>query len=151
MGNRALIAIHPAKKTSPCIYVHWSGGRESIEGFLMAAKALGMRSPEDDPSYALARLTQLIGNFFGGEPDGYLSLGLGLVGDFALEDNGLWEIGGEWKIIRNKQYPQLEAYDIPLSIRTAKQAVYAMNLDEDDEPKVLDRLDDLLDEYLQYT
>ena len=154
MGNRALIAIHPAKKTSPCIYVHWNGGRESIEGFLMAARALGMRSPEEDPQYALARLTQLIGNFFESDLDNYLSLGIGLVGDFYLEDNGLWEIGGDWQIIRNKHLEgehALSPRDIPRSIRIAREAVYAMKLDEGDELKVLYRLDDLLDEYLKYT
>ena len=143
MGNRALIAIHPAKKASPCIYVHWNGERESIEGFLLAAKALGMRSPENDPQYSMARLAQLIGNFFGGSPnDEYLSLGIGLVRDFYPEDdNGLWEIGGNWEIIRNKQGKGKR--DMPRSINIAKSAVLAMNLDDDEKWEVLERIENL--------
>lgn len=41
MGNRAVVAFtqHPSKST-PVIYLHWNGGRASIEGFLAAAKEL---------------------------------------------------------------------------------------------------------------
>ena len=57
MGNRAVIT-NKAKNFG--IYVHWNGGRDSIEGFLEAARRLKYRTPEEDASYAFARLTGAI-------------------------------------------------------------------------------------------
>lgn len=45
MGNRAVITFDTTK-SAPCIYLHWNGGRCSVEGFLNAAKALGLREVE---------------------------------------------------------------------------------------------------------
>lgn len=44
MGNRAVIAFKlvPTKKT-PVVYLHWNGGKASVEGFLAAAKELGIK------------------------------------------------------------------------------------------------------------
>ncbi len=44
MGNRAVIAfkLAPTKKT-PVVYLHWNGGKASVEGFLAAAKELGIK------------------------------------------------------------------------------------------------------------
>ena len=42
MGNRAVITFSQASN-SPCIYLHWNGGRASVEGFLSAARQLGLR------------------------------------------------------------------------------------------------------------
>jgi hypothetical protein len=39
MGNRAVITF-TNHATSPCIYLHWNGGRASVEGFLKAAQQL---------------------------------------------------------------------------------------------------------------
>lgn len=47
MGNRAVIAqsMHPS---APCIYLHWNGGRASVEGFLAGATDLGLaKQPMD--------------------------------------------------------------------------------------------------------
>jgi hypothetical protein len=97
MGNRAVITVAPYAETNIGIYLHWNGGRESIEGFLAAAKALGMRSPGGDPTYAMARLVQIIGNFFGGST----SIGIGLCGELDCDngDNGTYVIGGDWEIM----------------------------------------------------
>jgi len=43
MGNRAVITFSTAS-SAPAIYLHWNGGRASVEGFLTAAKQLGLRS-----------------------------------------------------------------------------------------------------------
>lgn len=44
MGNRAVITF--AQTTSaPCIYLHWNGGRASVEGFLRAARHLALNAP----------------------------------------------------------------------------------------------------------
>ena len=62
MGNRAVIGFVNDKMEydtdSVGIYLHWNGGRDSVEGFLQTAKDYGLRSG----SYGLARLTQIICN-----------------------------------------------------------------------------------------
>lgn len=99
MGNRAVISLK-ATENSPAIYLHWNGGLESVLAFLDAAKALGIRSPEADPSYFLARLTQLIGNFFGGTT----SVGIGTVGSLDCDngDNGHYIVGGNFKVLERR-------------------------------------------------
>lgn len=102
MGNRATITTAPFNKDSACIYLHWNGGRESIEAFCAAAKELGYRSPGSDDTYALARLTGLICNFFGLEDD--TSIGIGTVRDMiaAGDDNGCFVLGGDWEIVERR-------------------------------------------------
>lgn len=46
MGNRAVMAFGPDKPSTKGVYVHWNGGLCSIEGFLDAAKQLGINTPE---------------------------------------------------------------------------------------------------------
>lgn len=73
MGNRAVISFkdeYTNKEDSPSIYLHWNGGRDSVEAFLKAAKIIGIR---EDSSYCCARVAQMIGNWFGG----ILSVGVG--------------------------------------------------------------------------
>jgi hypothetical protein len=91
MGNRAIIAFKEPKakrndKQIPCIYLHWNGGRDSVESFLEAARRLDVRST--DQNYSMARLTQIISNYIGGT----LSIGCSTVGDWALDflDNGVY-------------------------------------------------------------
>ena len=91
MGNRALIAFKEKESTKkkeevPCIY----GGRDSVEAFLDATRRLGVR--KNDPSYSMARLTQIISNWLGGT----LSIGISNVGDWELSflDNGIYWVDG---------------------------------------------------------
>jgi len=42
MGNRAVITF-ATYTNAPAIYLHWNGGRASVEGFLSAARQLGLR------------------------------------------------------------------------------------------------------------
>lgn len=44
MGNRAVITF-ATSKSAPCIYLHWNGGRASVEGFLRAARHLNLHVP----------------------------------------------------------------------------------------------------------
>ena len=95
MGNRCLIAFKEKeskkkKEDVPCIYLHWNGGRDSVEAFLDATKRLGVRT--HDQSYGMARLTQIIANFLGGT----LSIGISNVGDWDLDflDNGVYWVDG---------------------------------------------------------
>jgi hypothetical protein len=101
MGNRAVITFD--KKCSPNsvgLYLHWNGGEESIKSFLAECIARGYRSPACDPSYAMARLTQVVCEFF---PDG-LSVGIGRLKEMDCDngDNGLYIVGNHWEIIGRK-------------------------------------------------
>ena len=89
MGNRAVIAYRQEgvpKEQSTAIYLHWNGGRDSVEGFLKVANDIGVRSFQAD--YAMARLTQIIGNFFGDT----LSVGVGIYKRMDTDnyDNGVY-------------------------------------------------------------
>ena len=109
MGNRAVITTAPYSSKNVGIYIHWNGGRESIEGFLQACKRLGYRRPDEDKQYAMARLTQAIGAYFGGTT----SIGVGLVSelDYDNGDNGTYIIGGDWEILRRKYNPGSRGID----------------------------------------
>ena len=95
MGNRCLIAFKEKeskkkKEEVPCIYLHWNGGRDSVEAFLDASKRLGVRT--NDQFYGMARMTQIISNYLGGT----LSIGVSNVGDWDLGflDNGVYWVDG---------------------------------------------------------
>jgi|TARA_R100000482_G_C4988501_1_gene86345 hypothetical protein len=98
MGNRAVIAFEKQgkrDKKSVGIYLHWNGGRDSVEGFLEAAKRYGVRG--GDSSYCVARLAQIIGNTFGGT----LSVGVGIVENLDCDnyDNGLYWVNNDFEIV----------------------------------------------------
>jgi len=75
------------------IYLHWNGGRDSVEGFLQAAKDYGLRSG----SYGVARLTQIIGNCF----PGTLSVGVDMLNKLDCDnyDNGVYWVDKEFNIV----------------------------------------------------
>lgn len=96
MGNRAVITT--ADKQIG-VYLHWNGGRDSVEAFLTYCKLKGYRPPEQD-NYGWARLCQVIGNFFGGTN----SLGIDKFEklDYDNWNNGTYIIKN-WEII-DRQY-----------------------------------------------
>ncbi len=63
MGNRAIITT---EKKEIGVYLHWNGGRDSVEAFLEYCKRAGHRSPDKD-CYGWARLCQVISNFLEGK------------------------------------------------------------------------------------
>ena len=97
MGNRAVITTEDKQIG---VYLHWNGGRDSVEAFLAVCKELGHRPPESD-CYGFARLCQVIGNFFGGTNnlgiDRYESL------DTDNGDNGVYIIK-EWEIVGREHF-----------------------------------------------
>lgn len=92
MGNRAVITD---KKKEIGIYVHWNGGRDSIEAFLTYCKIKEYRNPNED-CYGWARLCQVIGNYFGGK----CSVGIDKFEylDTDNGDNGTYVIDEKWNI-----------------------------------------------------
>jgi len=136
MGNRAVITLKPHEGKSYDnqigIYVHWNGGRDSIEAFLTYCKLRGFRSPSSD-SYGFARLTQVIANFFGG--DG-LSIGVDVCKhlDCHNYDNGVYLIK-DWEIVGRDHFSGQEqkAYSlIDMLIDIDKSQPMEMQLGEDE-------------------
>ena len=98
MGNRACIAT---KNKDLAIYLHWNGGRDSVDAFLQYCKYKGYRSPESD-SYGWARLCQVISNFMGGTT----SVGISRFEEADLDnyDNGTYIIEN-WEVV-DRMYMQ---------------------------------------------
>mgnify|MGYP000465390668 CR=1 FL=1 len=115
MGNRAVITTSTTASSNELgIYLHWNGGRDSVEAFLEYRRR-GFASPEQD-CYGWARLCQVIGNFFGGE----LSIGIDRCGrlDCDNQDNGVYVIK-DWKIVGRKYFNgrEQDTYDLEDMIR----------------------------------
>ena len=93
MGNRAVITT-PDRQIG--IYLHWNGGRDTVEPLLKYCELKGYRLPSSD-SFGWSRLCQVVGNFFGGT----LSVGvMPYSDDESMDpgDNGIYVIEG-WKIV----------------------------------------------------
>lgn len=99
MGNRAVITT-PERELG--VYLHWNGGRDSVEAFLKYCDLRGFRAPDAD-EYGWARLCQVIANFMGA---GGLSVGISPYTTDEQEnpgDNGIYVIRG-WDIVE-RVYP----------------------------------------------
>ena len=111
MGNRAVITTEENFKNNGVgVYLHWNGGRDSVEGFLKYCELKGYRSPDRD-CYGWARLVQVIGNFFGGS----LSVGIGTIDHLDCDnwDNGVYLIKG-WEIVGREYFKGAEQDEYPL-------------------------------------
>ena len=112
MGNRAVISFKcegVPKEYSPSIYLHWNGGRDSIEGFLKAHEKANFRNG----AYGIARLIHLITNWFGGG----LCVGVGVYSQMDTDnfDNGVyWVDPNTFKIVDRefKRYKEQQVYNI---------------------------------------
>ena len=111
MGNRAVITTRENFDNNGVgVYVHWNGGRDSVEAFLTYCKRKGYRSPDQD-CYGWARLCQVIGNFFGGDA----SVGIDTVDRLDCDnyDNGVYIIE-DWKIVGREFFTGTEQNDYDL-------------------------------------
>ena len=112
MGNRAVISFKcegVPKEYSPSIYLHWNGGRDSIEGFLKAHEKSNFRNG----AYGIARLIQLITNWFGGG----LCVGVGVYSQMDTDnfDNGVyWVCSKTFKIVERefKRQKEQQVYNV---------------------------------------
>jgi hypothetical protein len=126
MGNRAVISFKYnglPKKYSPSIYLHWNGGRDSIESFLEAHKKAEFRNHD----YGIARLIQLITNWF----DGGLSVGVGVYCQLDTDnyDNGVyWVCPDTFKIVDREfqRRSEQKEYDIEAF---SKDILHKSNID----------------------
>lgn len=102
MGNRAVIGTS-TNDTDLGIYLHWNGGRDSVEAFLQYCKLKGHRPPEQD-CYGWARLSQVIGNFFGGTT----SIGIDIMSRLPLDDDNGTYIIKDWEIEKHINFNRAE-------------------------------------------
>ena len=105
MGNRAVITTRENFENNGIgVYLHWNGGRDSVEAFLKYCELKGYREPDKD-NYGWARLCQVIGNFFGGST----SIGIDVVSNFDCDnfDNGVYIIKG-WEIVGREYFDGAE-------------------------------------------
>ena len=112
MGNCAVITT-PERKVG--LYLHWNGGRDTVEPLLRYCELQGYRAPSHD-TYGWARLCQVAGNFFGGST----CVGIGPYttdGRMDPGDNGIYVIDG-WKIVERLRAKYDENWDCVASSRT---------------------------------
>lgn len=108
MGNRAVITTRENFENNGVgVYLHWNGGRDSVEAFLEYCERKDYRPPTSD-CYGWARLCQVIGNFFGGTT----SIGIDKVNNLDCDnwDNGVYIIEG-WEIV-GREYFDREEQDV---------------------------------------
>ncbi|NBI33358.1 hypothetical protein [Enterorhabdus sp. P55] len=145
MGNRAVITT-PSRQFG--VYLHWNGGRDSVEPLLRYCELQGYRPPSQD-SYGWARMCQVLGNYFGGS----MSLGIDVyTTDEAMDpgDNGIYVIEG-WRIVERLRTEYDSEWN-PVGIRpvdpSEEQCVYdfedMLRSFDESMPEEL-RLDEFLD------
>lgn len=109
MGNRAVITTEENFNNNGVgVYLHWNGGRDSVQAFLKYCKLKGYRAPETD-CYGWARLCQVCANFFGGS----FSIGIDTVDRIGCNDfldNGVYIIEN-WEIVGRKFFDNCEEQD----------------------------------------
>lgn len=133
MGNRAVITTKDKKIG---VYLHWNGGRDSVEAFLKYCELKGYRTPDSD-CYGWARLCQVIGNFFGGST----SIGIDQYNKLDTDngDNGVYIIEG-WEIVDRLYHDWPEQHEYKLT-EMLKQINDAQPKDEQLPVEEIEKLD----------
>lgn len=125
MGNRAVITTAPFAKKNVGIYVHWNGGRASVEGFLEAARQLGYLDPSYHRPSALAGLSGLVWAYLGTEG---LSVAFDLCESLDCDngDNGTYLIGKDWRIVGREFFDEQDGEEVnPAKTAAITKAVLA--------------------------
>lgn len=90
------------------IYLHWCGDISAVTAFLEYAKLKGHRAfgGSNADGYGIARLAQIIGNFFGGS----LSVGITFIDESNSGydyDNGIYVVD-DWNIVERRTFPDFK-------------------------------------------
>lgn len=124
MGNRAVITWGSVEnyQTKVGVYLHWNGGKTSVESFLNYCRLKGYPEPDKD-SYGLARFIQVVTNFFGGSLSVDVNLCVNL--DCNNYDNGLYLCKG-WEIVDHLfTEPHQDQYDPQEFIKSIDESMPA--------------------------
>lgn len=110
MGNRAMIV---GKDSSLGLYVHWNGGRDSVEAFLEYASFLssyGMGAKDNDLGFST--LVKVVANFMGSSCSVEIVDQDDLASHKNIYDNGVYIVDG-WEIVDRFDAPVVEqnSYD----------------------------------------
>tara|TARA_R100000808_G_scaffold16145_1_gene36637 strand:- start:10970 stop:11350 length:381 start_codon:yes stop_codon:yes gene_type:complete len=118
MGNRAVIQMQGVEAG---IYLHWGGGADTVEPLLEVAKEYGLRG--DD--YGIARLAQMMGNFFGG----ILSIGVENVDRLDTDngDNGTYVIDKNFNIVERLHFRSSFGEQREYDFNEMKKAIKKVN------------------------
>ena len=97
MGNRAVIT-KDRDLSGIGVYLHWNGGRDSVEAFLAYCDLKRYRG--NDSAYWAAMLVNVCTNFFGNG----LSCGVRVAKNLDCDnyDNGVYFVDDEWRIVGRK-------------------------------------------------
>ena len=105
MSNSAIIKEYKGYKA---VYLHWNGGRDSVEAFLKYCELRAFRGFNSPDGYGIARFCQVVGNYFDG------GLSIGVVDYIEPEgDNGVYVVDG-WEIVGRKGYKGMEQQEYDL-------------------------------------
>lgn len=141
MGNRAVITTNKELNDTG-IYLHWNGGRDSVEAFLAYCDLKHYRKPEND-SYGYAMLVNVITNYFG---DG-LSCDVGNCQHLDCDngDNGVYIIK-DWRIVgRLYSYGEQNYYDfIPMIYKINERQPEHMKLTDKERERILEVYKDVM-------
>ena len=107
MGNRAVIAFTggpgsgrgEVHNNTPCVYLHWNGGRASVEGFLEAARTLGYHNPHSTETERRDGFARLVQAWFG---SGSVYIGPYFQQDTDNWDNGTYVVDGRLQIVERR-------------------------------------------------
>jgi hypothetical protein len=118
MGNRAVITT---EKRDIGVYLHWNGGRDSVDGFLCYCFMKRYRQPEKD-CYGWAYLCTVIGNYMDGSG---LSLGVDKLENLDCDnwDNGMYIIK-DWHIVGREYFKgsEQDTYNLSRFVRDVNEA-----------------------------
>lgn len=105
MSNSAVIKGRGINNKA--IYLHWNGGKDSVEAFLKYCELRGFREFNGSDGYGIARFCQVVGNYF----NGGLSLGITEGGDYG--DHGAYIVDG-WEIVDREHFTGIEQQEYDL-------------------------------------
>lgn len=103
MGNRAIIIGTEAKLA---IYLHWNGGRDSVEAFLEYAKL--QQYPSLNTTSGVVAFTSMVSNFFGSPGSSVDIFIVAQQQSLAVGDNGVYVVDKNFDIVERKYFTGIE-------------------------------------------
>ncbi len=126
MGNRAVITFSTTPK-APCIYLHWNGGRASVEGFLAGCRSLGYFNAGSQAKN-MDQLEEMLRPFFSG--DNYrLSIYRETYGKSDTDnwDNGVYVIDQTTLEIKDRRFKRYAEEIDAEKTEAIRQSIIALN------------------------